>query len=234
MGGYSLPLWREDRLLFLVLLATTVLSSWLWWVPIRCIAEGRPFEWANEFGTGLLRGAGMGGDFLVLLLLSAMLVSIVFMGWRGARAPFKPLLVLWTSVNFASTMIIVLNDPSQYRFRGDTFGIDINMAWFMPFLKGALVAAALWWVVRDTLSPRSRTIPAWEPRNSRLLAWVLVIVPFQVALLRMGPVHGATDKAGWILTYVAWILVVLAFLPWVRTDIVREPSPRRADSLTIW
>lgn len=134
--SYRIPLWHEDRLLVVILAWTTILSSWLWWVPIRCMIEGAPFEWANEFGQGRLMGKGMGGDFLVLLLLSCLFISIVYLGWRGAQAPFKPMLLLWTTVNLATTMIIVLDDPAQYRFRGDTMGVDINMAWFMPGLKG--------------------------------------------------------------------------------------------------
>jgi len=215
MVGYGLPLWREDRLLFGVALSTSLLSSWLWWVPVRCVMEGEPFQWANSFGNGVLRGSGMGGDFWVLLLLSTMFIAIVYMGWRSPQGVYRALLPMWCGINLIGTLIIVLDDPSRYRFRGDTMGIDINMAWFMPALKGALVLAVVTWIVREITHPTIRTTPAWTPLNSRFLAPVLVLVPLQILLLRFGPMHDWTDKLGWMLTYLEWVLINLAFLPWI-------------------
>lgn len=217
MSTYTLPLWREDRLRFCVVLGTSILSSWLWWVPLRCIMEGEPFQWGNPFGEGMLRGSGMGGHFWVLLLLSSLFISIVYMGWRDPRGVFKPLLLIWCAVNLIGTLIIVLDDPSRYRFRGDTMGIDINMAWFMPALKGGLLLAAMAWVVREWRSPRQNTAITWTRKNSRYLLPVIILVPFQILLLRLGPMHDWTDKLGWILTYSEWVLINLALLPWVES-----------------
>lgn len=216
--NYKLPLWTSDRLLFFVVLGTSVLSSWLWWVPIRCVMDGPLFEWANEVGRGRLRGAGMDGDFLVLVLMSTLFIATVYMGWRGAQPPFKAILLVWIAVNFASSAILTHDDPAAYRFRGDTMGIDINLAWFMPALKAGLLLMAVWWVVRDFRQPAHREVPVWTPLNTRLIVPVIAIVPLQVVMLRFGPMHELMDKVGWVLTYTEWVLINLAFMPWVAKE----------------
>lgn len=216
LRNFALPLWREDRLLFMVVLGVSVLNSWLWWVPVRCVMDGPAFEWANTFGAGRLSGAGMGGHFPVLMLLSGCFVSLVYLGWRGGGAPFKPLLLLWCGVTFASSLSQYLANPDGYRFRGDTLGIDVNLGATMTALYGALFVAAAAWVLLDILWPRKRGIPAWTPLNTRWLALAVAVTPVQFVLLRFGPMHDATDVAGWFLTYGQWTMINLAFLPWVR------------------
>jgi len=182
--------------------------------------DGPAFQWSNTIGRGQIGGAGMDGHFLVLVLLSLMFISIVFMGWRGAQAPFKFMLIAWCALMFTSSLTTAIDNPGGYRFRGDTMGIDVNLTYTMPSLLGGLLILASWWVLRDTVRPTTRTVPKWISINSKFLIPVLVLVPFQVVLLRFGPMHDVTDKIGWILTYTEWILVNLALLPWAR----RNPS----------
>lgn len=215
LNRYTLPLWRDDRLLFFVVLGVSLLNSWLWWVPVRCVMDGPAFEWMNTFGRARLSGAGMDGHFLVLALLSGYFVGLVYLGWRGGSAPFKPLLLLWCGVSFASSLLQYLAHPDGYRFRGDTLGIDIQLGWTMAALHGGLLLLALAWVTRDYLRPRQRRVVAWNRRNTRWLAAALIVMPVQFALLRFGPMHDATDVAGWFLTYGQWVMINVAFLPWV-------------------
>lgn len=230
MKTHQIPMWREDRLLFFVVLGVSLLSSWLWWVPIRCMMEGEPFRWAMTIGEGNIGGNGMGGHFLILITMSALFISVVFMGWRGGHGTFKPLLIFWCAINAANTLIASINSPDGLRFRGDTMGIDINLIWFMPALKGILLAAAIYWVVREARAPRQRLDAPWLSLNTRFLIPVLVIIPLQIAMLRIGPMNDITDKIGWLLTYCEWILVNLAFIPWTRRLDADESIRSEADS----
>ena len=220
VGGYRLTLWDEDRLLIFIVTGVSALSSWMWWVPIRCVMDGPGFQWVSRIGAARLEGAGMGGHFPVLVLLATLFIAIVYLGWRGAPHPFKPLLLIWCSVSFGGSLYLALENPEGYRFRGDTMGIDVNLAIAMPLLKGMLLALVVYWLYREFRYPRTRAVPEWLPLNRALLIPILLALPLQIALLRFGPMHDWTDKLGWILTYSEWILLNLAFMPWVR----REPG----------
>lgn len=214
MTRYHLPIWHEDRLLLTTVLGVSVLSSWLWWVPLRCIMDGPAFQWANTFGAGVLRGSGMGGDFLALVLISGLFMTVVYTGLRGARAPFPALLLFWTSIIFAGTFARAWSSSEGYRFRGDTMGIDVDITWTMPALDGLVLLLAAIWVFREWRAPRRRTLPRWTKLNALFLWPVVLLLPFQVVLLRVGPMHDTTDVIGWILTYAEWVLINLALLPW--------------------
>ena len=218
MKKYRLAFNRDDRLVHIALAWIAFISAWLWWVPIRCVMDGAVFRWANTFGTAVISGTGMGGHFPILVLLSAYFVSMMYLGWRGGRAPFPALLLVWCGVAFAGSLTSAILYPDTYRFRGDTFGIDISLTIVAPMISGAVLLLVLVWLFNKRRQHRAGSSMAWTPRNTRLLLIALSILPLQFVLLRFGAQHGLTDKIGLILTITQWVVVNVALFPWVENE----------------
>lgn len=191
MTRYRVALWGEDRLLGVILAGTATLSAWIWWVPIRAMIEGTPFEWSNNFGMGRI---------LVLALLSGFFISVIYSGWRGARAPFKATVLFWTGMNLVDSLITIARNPAGYRFRGDTWGIDLDMATFMPALQAGLVLTLVVWLIRDARSPRVRSTPPGTHAplaNSTQRAHLLLGARTGHVRSHIGPSPRPTVREGW-------------------------------------
>lgn len=205
-------------ILFAILALNGFLSAWLWWVPIRCVMDGEVFRWANSYGTAHLVGTGISGHFPILLMLSSFLVVITYLGWRGGRPPFHALIIIWSGISFAGTLTSSIQNPESYRFRGDTLGIDISLAWIAPSLWGGLILMTLLLTAIDFRGGWNVDVPNWTSRNRGLLLAVVCLFPLQFILLHYGPQHGTTDKIGLVITIGQWILVNAALMPWRTVD----------------
>jgi hypothetical protein len=167
------------------------------WLPlIRGAMDGTSYAWGAGYFGLRVGGSGVGGHYWLLLVQGLVGLSILALGWRGARSPFHALLLLWHGLLASSAVHSALTNPDQYRFRGDTMGIDISLAWAGPLFFGGFFLLALLWVVRDVRRGERRSVPAWSRSNSSWLALMLLLLPIQFALLRLGEPHGLTDKIG--------------------------------------
>ena len=205
--------WQPDRLLR-ALLVWTGLTFVLAWLPlIRGVFDGPSYEWATAFYGYAVRGAGVSGDYWVLVLETAIGGSILWFGWRGARMPFHALIVAWHALLFSDSVYSAVTNPERYRFRGDTLGIDVSLAWAGPLLLGAFLVLALLWVARDLRGRRRRSLPHWTRGNSVWLGSLVAMLPIQFVLLRFGPPHGTTDQIGVFVTIAQWMLLAVALRP---------------------
>jgi len=93
-------------------------------------------------------------------------------------------------------------------------GIDISLTWVGLLLFGIPAALACLWSWRDLRSRRRAPVPPWERRNTRWLAGLLLLLPLQLALLRLGPAHGTLDQIGVLLTIAQWLLLGRALRPY--------------------
>jgi hypothetical protein len=107
-----------------------------------------------------------------------------------------------------------LANPEAYRFRGDTLGIDIALAWIAPGMWGLLVLMTALLAAVDASRRWVGESPSWTGRNRKLLLVVVCCLPFQFLLLHYGPQHGSTDKIGRNMTICQWILFNAALMPW--------------------
>lgn len=205
--------WRPDRLLRVVLGWTALTFVFAWLPLIRGLFDGPSYEWGTAFYGYAVRGAGVGGDYWVLLLQSALGGAILWLGWRGARMPFHLLLIAWNALLFSDGLYNSLTHPERYRFRGDTLGIDVSLAWVGPLLFGTFFGLALVWVTRDLRNRTAHASPPWTRLNTTWLAALTGLLPIQFLLLRSGAPHGTTDKIGVLITIAQWLLLGVALRP---------------------
>ncbi|TVR52306.1 MAG: hypothetical protein EA421_14105 [Gemmatimonadales bacterium] len=209
--------WRPGRTLSL-LLAWTALTTLILWLPaIRGLMDGSTYTW-GFMGLG---GSGTGGDYWFPATASALALVTLWLGWRGGRFPVHLLLVGWHGGLAALILRATLRDPDGFRFQGDTLGVDVNLGWGASALFGAFALLALGWALREfrrdagTWVPGRvpSGIPPWSPRNTRLVAFALLLLPVQLLLLASGEPHGGTDQVGVLLTLLQWGVLSVAFRP---------------------
>ena len=159
-------------------------------------------------------GSGIGGQYWLLVLEAAFALTLLYLGWRGARQPFHWMLLLWQVPLAVQAFYDAITSPEDYRFRGDSLGVDVSLAWVGPLLFGGVALLSLFWVVRDLKSNRQAVKIEWTRVNRILLLIALALLPIQFVLLRFGEQHGPRDQAGVILTMLQWLLINLALYPW--------------------
>jgi hypothetical protein len=188
------------------------------WLPlVRGFMDGDSYQWGSSFWGFQLGGRGLHGDYWVLLLQAAFGITLLYLGWRGAQQPFHWLLLLWHVSLGAQATYDAISSPEDYRFRGDTLGVDVSLAWVGPLFFGGFALLSVFWVIRDLRRGREKAIPEWNHTNRILLLLAISLLPIQFVLLRYGEQHGTTDQIGVILTMLQWLLINLGLFPWLKS-----------------
>lgn len=201
--------WKPDPILR-VLLAWTALTTVIFWLPlVRSLMDGDTYEW-GFIGFG---GHGLHGDLWLPALGVALALSIRSLGWRGARMPFHGLLLLWVVPLGAGATWLSLTQPEDFRFKGDTLGVDVSLVPVGILLFGGMAALAVFWVIRDLRSGRRREALPWTRTNKVFGLALIALLPIQFVLLRFGEPHGTTDQIGVVLTILQWMLIGTALRP---------------------
>jgi len=197
----SLP----ERLLH-ALLVLAALTTLVFWLPtIRGAFDGASYEW-GLFG---LHGTGMGGHYIWVVAGSVFGLAIQYLGWRGARPPAHALLTAWYLFLLVGAIYLTTSHPADFRFRGDTMGIDFSLGWIAPLVLAAAVAGTVYtWIHRS--EPDNAPL-SWTRRNTFWAALIVILLPVQFVLLRTGEPSGMSDQAGVILTVAQWVLLGRAF-----------------------
>ncbi len=199
--------WRADRLLR-VLLAWTSLTFLLAWLPfVRAAMDGGSYTWSVGWWGLTTGGMGLSAQYWLLVVEVALGVTILWLGCRGARVPFHWLLLAWHTALFSSFTYNSVTSPEDFRFQGDTAGIDFSLAWVGPALAGGFLAASIFWVVRDLRNSTPRHVAPWSRANSIWLASLFALLPLQFVLLRFGVPNGKTDLIGVVITIFQWMLL---------------------------
>jgi len=209
--------WKPDRLLKAILIWTMLTLIIIWLPLVRGLMDGDNYQWGNSFFGRDLGGHGLHGDYWFLLLQASFGLVLLYLGWRGAQPPFHWLLLLWHISLGLQAVYNSLTFPEEYRFKGDTLGVDVSLAWVGPLFFGGFALLSVLWVVRDLKSRREKAAPEWIRVNWVLLLIAVGFLPIQFVLLRFGEQHGPRDQAGVLLTMLQWVLINLAFFPWLRT-----------------
>ena len=206
--------WRPDRILKIILIWTMFPLLIVWLPLVRGLMDGDAYQWGNSFWGMQIGGSGIGGQYWLLVLEAAFALTLLYLGWRGARQPFHWMLLLWQVPLAVQAFYDAITSPEDYRFRGDSLGVDVSLAWVGPLLFGGVALLSLFWVVRDLKSNRQAVKIEWTRVNRILLLIALALLPIQFVLLRFGEQHGPRDQAGVILTMLQWLLINLALYPW--------------------
>ncbi|MCL6480623.1 MAG: hypothetical protein K6U02_02750 [Firmicutes bacterium] len=200
--------WKPGALLRVLLVWTGVVMTLVWLPLLRGPMDGPSYQWGWPPG---LRGSGVGGDYWVVVLTAAVGLSVLWLGWRGARRPVHFLLPLWHLPPAAAVARVWWRDSQMLRFRGDTLGIDISLSWMAAALLAGMFLLAVLWAVRDWPHSAGRAAPPWGRANRGLLLLAGALLPVQFVLLRFGKPHGTTDQLGVILILLQWLLLNLSF-----------------------
>ncbi|HEX6650895.1 MAG TPA: hypothetical protein VF075_15195 [Pyrinomonadaceae bacterium] len=206
--------WKPDRLLKAILIWTMITLIVVWLPLVRGLMDGDTYQWGNVFWGKQIGGSGVHGDYWILLVQAVIGIAVLYLGWRGARQPFHWLLLLWLLPLAVQACYDSFTAPEEYRFRGDTLGVDVSLAWVGPLLYGGFALLAIVWVTRDLRSGRDKVTSEWTRLSRVLLLIAVVLLPIQFVLLRFGEQHGPRDQVGVILTMLQWVLINLSFVPW--------------------
>lgn len=199
---------KPDRILGVLVIWSAITFVVFWLPAVRGLFDGPSYTW-SLFG---FSGRGTSGDYWFPAVASIGAVGFFFLAWRGAGRLFQTILVLWHLLLAGGAVHLAISEPDSFRFRGDTLGIDLSLAWGGPVLFGGFSLLAMSWVVRR--GQKALQVPALGTRNRRLAYVILALLPVQFLLLRSGPPHGASDQLGVLLTLVQWGLITAVFHPW--------------------
>lgn len=202
--------WKPDRLLHLILIYV-MLSGFTFWLPVsRGLLDGQSYSWSGWMGIG---GTGVGGQYWLLLIFTALMTTVVFLGWRNAQKPFHWLLLTWF-------MLLVIESGSWFfssetvHLKGDTLGTDLSLGKVIFPLDLLFLALSFVWVIRDMRLNRPPHFLLWIRVNRNLLILFFCLLPLQFIVLRFFDHYKIFDQIGVILTIFQWILLNLSFYPW--------------------
>ncbi|HYN08680.1 MAG TPA: hypothetical protein VES67_14960 [Vicinamibacterales bacterium] len=206
----------------MILWWTALVAGILVWLPlVRGATQGTAYRWALADGIG---GQGIGGAYWLLILGAVFVLSLLYLGWRGARQPFHWLLLAFHVPLAAAVTYVAWRDPLGFRFEGATIGVDVSLAIIGPVLFGGVAVAAIAWVVRDFQVRRSRELVPWVWTRAARVRFLLLLalVPLEVVLFRSGGIQSTQNIVGVALVGWQWVLLN-RILAGARPDESRKP-----------
>lgn len=190
---------RKRDVLLHIILIYVILSGITYWLPTtRGLFDGTSYTWSGWMG---ISSTGTGGYYWLLFIFTTLLISVVYLGWRGYYKLFRWLLLLWF-------IILVMESGSWFfladnvQVKGDTLGYDTSLpVGKIVFPVDVLfLCLACIWIVRDIRRKHTRSTPIWIKLNRNLLILFLCILPIQFIILRFFDEQLIFDQIGVILT----------------------------------
>ena len=201
--------WKPHLVLRMLLWWTSITFVTGWLPLIRSAFDGSSYEWATSYFGHDFSGKGLTGDYWLVIVKVILGLAILFLGWRGARNPFGYLLIGWQIFGFGDSVFSAVTKPEDFRFRGDTLGVDVSLAWVAPALYGVALSLSVWWYVKERKN-RLTVDPGWSSANTRWMIMLSALLPVQFFLLRNGGPNTTMDQIGVLLTIVQWFLIPFA------------------------
>jgi hypothetical protein len=202
--------WKPDKLLHVILIYV-IFSGFTYWLPtIRGLFDGPSYSWSGWMGIG---GTGVGGQYWFLLMLTALMTTAVFFGWRGIHKPFRWLLLIWF-------ILLVIESGSWFfstetvQLKGDTLGIELSLGKIIFPFDILFWSLSCLWLIRNIRSNHPHQSPSWTRLNRNLLLMFFCLLPLQFIFLRFFDHNKIFDQMGVFLTIGQWILLNLSFYPW--------------------
>ena len=180
------------------------MTTLVFWLPtVRVPFDGPSYSW-GLLGFG---GAGFTADYWLPVTGSLAALLVQWLGWRGGRRlPLYLLVGLWHLSLAGGAAYLAATQPGDFRFRGDTLGIDFSLTVVGPAFLSAWAIAALVWIARD-LRAADASARAHDATDLRWAVALVGLLPAQFVLLRFGAPDGVTDQIGVLLTIAQWLLV---------------------------
>jgi hypothetical protein len=193
------------------LLAWTALTTVVFWLPtVRGLFDGSSYVW----GLGPFEGAGTGGAYWLPVVGSAFALALQWLGWRGARFPFHAMLIGWHLLLFVLVVRAARSAPEDFRLQGDSLGLDVSLVVAAPLLFATSTILSAVWAWRNHRGVDRGPVLPWIRRNTQWVLALLLLLPVQLVLLRIGSPGSVEDALGVVLTILQWMLVGFALRPY--------------------
>ena len=199
---------KRESLFNLVMFWTTVTTVFAWLPLVRIIGRPERYQWSILGASG----EGTGGPFWLFILLMLYVVTLLFSAFRGPRALFYPMLILWhlAVTGAVITGIVIYGSRAAWQGHGLHFSIPL----WLPLIPCALFAVlAVAWTVLDYRCGGAPAPADWTRANSVRLAVSLLLLVVALGLFRAGTNYNWVTAVAIITTIVHWILLVQSFEP---------------------
>lgn len=199
----------EQKHLFGPVMFWTVLTSTFVWLPlIRIIGRPDGYQW----GILGLSGKGTEGPYWVWILLTLYVLIMLYSAFRGPRALFYPMLILWHLAVTGVVVMATVFEGTEAAFQGQGLHFSIPM-WLLIIPFTLFVVLAIAWIVRDYRAGGVPEKVAWTRANSRRLVTSALLLVVALALFRAGNNYNWVTATAIITAIVQWILLVQSFQP---------------------
>lgn len=199
----------EQKHLFGPVMFWTVLTSTFVWLPlIRIIGRPEGYQW----GILGLSGRGTEGPYWVWILLTLYVLIMLYSAFRGPRALFYPMLILWHLAVTGVVVMATIFEGTEAVFQGQGLHFSIPM-WLLIIPFTLFVVLAIAWIVRDYRAGGVPEKVAWTRANSRRLVTSALLLVVALALFRAGNNYNWVTATAIITAIVQWILLVQSFQP---------------------
>lgn len=210
--------------LFGPVMGWTAITSIFAWLPlVRILGRAEGYTWA-VLGVS---GSGTEGPFWIFGPLTAFVVGMLYAGFRGPRALFRPMLLLWHGAVTAVVIAGVVQGGSGATLQGQGLGFEIPL-WVLAVPFGVVTVLAGVWAVADHRAGPHPPVPRWEQGNTRRLAVSLVFLGAALLLFRAGTNYNRVTAAAILATVAHWITLVQSFA--YAPSGSRQPDSRQPDA----
>jgi hypothetical protein len=189
---------------FRTLLVWTSVTTLVFWLPtVRGLFDGNSYEW-GLFGFG---GRGIRGDYWLPVVGTTFTLATLAVAWRGLAVTVSAsVLAVWhVALAFAIGYAAVSN-PDEFRFEGDTLGIDVSLTIIGPVLFGVPALASLYYLLLAARGEQPDSVAPAQTARRYVRLCLLALLPVQFVLFR-NSVDGVSDQIGVLTTIVQWLLV---------------------------
>lgn len=203
---------RKSQLPYKLLLLLIGITFMLVWLPlIRCLMDGRSYQWGMSFYGQQFSSAGLSADYLFLI------VQLVFFGglfysffWVKNRSIFYTLLGLWF-FNTLGNFLFTIMQEGDTMFHGDTLNVHISVSSIVITLS-IISLACIAWVISKDRQQEETAIP-WGRRNRMWAIILLAPLPIQWVMFATGEPHGTTDEIAVLIAIAQAFLLPFVFVP---------------------
>jgi hypothetical protein len=187
----------------------TILTGIFAWLPlVRIAARPEGYTW----GILGVSGRGTQGPFWIFILLTAYVLTMLFSAFRGPRAVFYPMLVIWHVAVTAVVIASVTIGGTEAVWQGQGLGVAVPM-WILSVPFVLFTVLAIVWVVFDRRAGGAPSGARWVRANTVRLVGSIVVLGLALLLFRAGTNYNWVTASAIVATVLHWILLVESLAP---------------------
>lgn len=199
---------KQDSLFGLMLFWLILTTVFAWLPLVRIIGRPEGYQW----GILGMTGEGTQGPYWIFILLTLYVLTMLFSAFRGPRALFYPMLILWLLAVDTVVITGTVLGGMEATWQGQGLRLNVPL-WVLVVPCLFFTALAVVWMVKDYRTGEAFTPVAWSRRNSNRLVVSLALLIVALVLFRAGTNYNWVTAAAIITTIIHWILLIESFQP---------------------